>query len=343
VPHTMRYDKRILLSIVALSIFALPPAARSTSCTTQSQIPAPARDRLANRARTMILEMQSGDVASLKANTIPAVATNFSAIESSVQSMKTSLLGATITVDELYLLDSDNTTGNSTDFFCGSPVVALTFNGLPAGNYAFSIIHATGVKDPKQFSLILSKTTDDRWLLAGFFTKPMTIADHDGLWYWVSARKYAQSNMLWNASFYYRLATSILTPLDSMSSPNLDKLKNESGKIHPEGIPDKTPVPLHAGGTVFAVNSIDTSTALGGLDLDVRYNPSPAQATQLQDPQGARIQVTAIMSALLQQHPELHEAFHGIWVHADQGTNSLFALELPMDQLTSVPPTPTAR
>jgi hypothetical protein len=41
--------------------------------------------------------------------------------------------------------------------------------------------------------------------------------------------------------------------------------------------------------------------------------------------------VTDVMTALLAQHPELHDAFHGIWVHADQGGSSLFALELPMN------------
>jgi hypothetical protein len=39
------------------------------------------------------------------------------------------------------------------------------------------------------------------------------------------------------------------------------------------------------------------------------------------------------MTALLSLHPELHDAFHGMWVHADQGSASLFSLELPMEQI----------
>jgi hypothetical protein len=39
------------------------------------------------------------------------------------------------------------------------------------------------------------------------------------------------------------------------------------------------------------------------------------------------------MTGLLSLHPELHDAFHGIWVHADKGSVSLFSLELPMDQI----------
>ena len=47
----------------------------------------------------------------------------------------------------------------------------------------------------------------------------------------------------------------------------------------------------------------------------------------------ARKQVTDVMLALLAEHPGLRPAFHGMWVHADQGNSSLFALELPMDQI----------
>jgi hypothetical protein len=41
------------------------------------------------------------------------------------------------------------------------------------------------------------------------------------------------------------------------------------------------------------------------------------------------------MSALLRVHPELQWAFHGIWVHAEEGASSPFALELPMDQIVA--------
>jgi len=74
--------------------------------------------------------------------------------------------------------------------------------------------------------------------------------------------------------------------------------------------------------------------------LDVHYTPDDAEATQLRDPISARRQVTGVMLALLKMHPELQGAFKGIWVHADQGTASLFALELPMDQIANASATP---
>jgi hypothetical protein len=105
---------------------------------------------------------------------------------------------------------------------------------------------------------------------------------------------------------------------------------------------------FYAGGVLMTVTGIDTTTALGALDLDVHYEPDATQAAQLQDPASARKEVTAMMAGLLRMHPELENAFHGIWVHADQGTVSLFALELPMDQIAtspavSIPPTGNSR
>ena len=84
---------------------------------------------------------------------------------------------------------------------------------------------------------------------------------------------------------------------------------------------------FYAGGALMTVTAIDTTTALGALDLDVHYNPDATQAAQLQDPALARKEVTAVMAGLIKMHPEIEKAFHGIWVHADQGTASLFALE----------------
>ena len=64
--------------------------------------------------------------------------------------------------------------------------------------------------------------------------------------------------------------------------------------------------------------------------IDLHYAPSQSQAEELRTPVAARQQVTNLMTALLAQHPELRDAFHGIWVHADHENASLYALELPM-------------
>ena len=313
----------------------LPLPARAASCKTQSQMTSAQRDALSNLARSMVGEVQSGNIEALRANTIPAVAADFSGIASSVDSLKPLVQRAAITVDSLYELDASAEAQGiaRTDFYCGTPVVVLNFTDLPPGKYALVILHASGVPKPQQISLIVSETTEHRWMLGGLFSRPMIEAGHDGLWYWVSARKYAQTNMIWDAWFYYRLAAYFLDPVDFLSSPNLEKLRNEEERVHPKNLPGAKPLVLNADGSVFQVTTIDTTDTFGVLDLEVHYAPDIAQTTQLRDPPSARKQVTAVMTALLALHPELHDAFHGIWVQADGGSATLFALELPMEQI----------
>jgi hypothetical protein len=330
--------------LVGLSILACAgiqaTRANAASCITQSQMTQAQRDELANTARTLLGQIQTNNTQALRSDVIPSLAANFDGIVSSVSHLQPLVQASAITVDQLYLLDAQNDAGDAgtpsaapVDFFCGSPLVAISFPALPAGTYALAVVHATGVPHPQQVSLILSKSADGHWLLAGMFDKPMTEGGHDGLWYWVTARKYTHTKMNWNAWFYYRIATNLLDPLDFLSSPNLEKLQREAEQIRPTDLPGKTPMTFYAQGQLITVSTIDTSTELGGLDLDVHYAPDPTQAALLRDPMAARGQVTAVMGALLKMHPELQGAFHGIWVHADQGASTLFALELPMNQI----------
>jgi hypothetical protein len=210
-----------LFLFLTLSGATPSPAANAASCKTQAQMTLAQRDALSNAARGMISDVKSGDVQALRAKTIPAAAMDFSGIAASVDTLIPIVAQATITVDSLYALDaSAEPTGVArTDFYCGTPVVVLNFTDLPPGNYALLIVHATGVPKPQQISLILSESADHRWMLGGFFSGPMTEAGRDGLWYWKSARKFAQRTMIWSAWFYYRMATYFLGPVDFLSAP----------------------------------------------------------------------------------------------------------------------------
>jgi hypothetical protein len=328
------------LPILCLGVVCLP--VRAANCLTQSQMTPAARQAMASAARILMTQVQAGNVNAVQASTLPAVASDFSGIAGSIQALAPTIQGATITVDDLYDLDAsmDQQGEQRTDFYCGSPVVVIDFTNLPPGHYGLAILHATGVAKPQQTALILAQGPDQRWLLAGFFAKPMTEQGHDGLWYWVAARKYAQQNGKWSAWFYYRIAANLLDPMDNLSSPNLTKLMNETNAAKPANLPaGNQPATLNADGSAFQLSNVDITTAFGALDLDVHYTPDAMQVAQLRDPPQARKQVMAIMTALVAQHPELHSAFHGMWVHADQGNVSLFALELPMDQITGGTPT----
>ena len=329
-----------LLILVCISCCA--GQAFAVNCLTQAQMTPVDRNALIAAAQNIMSAVQAGNVDAVKAYTLPAVAADFSGIANSVQALAPMIQNATITVDALY--DLDASTGQAgeqaTTFYCGSPVVVLNFTNLPPAHYALAILHATGVQKPQQAAFILSQGPDRRWMLAGFFAKPMMEAGHDGLWYWVAARRYAQSNGKWTAWLYYRIAANLLDPMDNLSSPNLTKLMNEQEAVKPANLPSgNEPATLIANGSLFHLSNVDLTTEFGGLDLDVHYTPDPMQAAQLRNPPDARRQVVDIMSALLAQHPDLRSAFHGMWVHADQGSVSLFALELPMDQIAGGTPT----
>lgn len=333
-----------LTPILTAALFPIlfPSRANAATCKTQGQMAPEQRTALASTARILMGEVQNGDVQALRQNTLPAVAADFTGIASTVDSLKPFVGKATITVENLFLLDSTTEPAGAarTDFFCGTPVVVMNLTDLPPGTYAVAILHATGVPQPQQIVLILAQSADRRWLLGGFSYKPMLEAGHDGLWYWIAARKYAQRNMNLDAWFYYKTAANFLSPVDYLSSPNLDKLQHEEDQVKPNNLPGSKPITLSEQGSLYQVTSIDTTDALGAFDLEVQYTPDSRQAAELRDPVSARKQVTQVMVALLDLHPELHEAFHGIWVHANQGTTSLFSLDLPMDQIIPGPLTP---
>jgi hypothetical protein len=329
----------IILRFPILLLGIALPQAWAASCMTQAQMPAPERDALVSAAKSLASEVQAGNIAAIRSSTLPAIAADFNGIQQTVQYLQPIVQQATITIDNLYLLDASTDPPNQpqTDFYCGSPVVGFDFNGIPPGTYGLVIIHATGVKQPQQIVLILSKTQDNRRLLAGFFVKPMLLDGHDGTWYWASARKYAQSNGEWSASIYYRIAGNLLNPVDFLASPNLEKLRHEADQLHSTLPAASSPLSVNAGGASYKVTAIDTTTEFGALDLDVHYVPDASQMADLRTPAVARKQVTDLMNALLGMHPELARAFHGMWLHADQGNASLFALELPMSSGSDTP------
>ena len=320
-----------------LIVFAMPwlPRAYAASCKSQSEMTTAERDTLSSAARAMAGDVQSGDIQALQAKTIPAVASNFGGIAASVANLKPLVQHATLTVDNLYTLDASTEAAGSaaTDFFCGNPIIVFHFTNLPPAKYALAILHATGVEKPQQISLVLSESAPNQWLLAGFFSRPMMEAGHDGLWYWERAREFAQKKMNLAAWYYYQTAAYLLDPVPFLASPNLQKLQEEASRIRPTNLPGATPMTFNVHGATFQITGMQPTTELGPWDLEVHYVPDAAHRAQLRDPAAARQQVIDVMTALLQQNPGLREAFHGMWVRAFEGDASLFALELPMDQI----------
>lgn len=332
-----RWTKRggWLVMAVALSI----PAAQAAPCTLQAQMKPADRQEYSQVAKNLISEVQSGDLADLRNDTLASVAANFQGIARSAEALKPTIQQATLTVNSLmaFEMEAGEEQGGGAQFFCSPPgsdfTVVLNFPSLPPGKYVLAILHATGVPKPQQISLILAQNPQGQWQLAGFFAKPLMLNGEDGVWYWRHARDYAQQHDSWASWYYYEIARSLVEPVNFLSSPNLDKLHNEAEKVRPQDLPGQQPVTFTANGQAFQITGIGTSTELGGLDMVIHYTPDASQTAALRDPTQARQQVLALMTGLLGAHPGLRTAFHGLWVYAESNGATVFALELPMGQI----------
>lgn len=288
-------------------------------------------------SRSLGSQIAAGHVAAVRANTIASVAAQFGPITSTIEQVSPLIQKATLTVDDLYNLNATDLKPGSgeVEFFCSLPdsslVVTATFPQLPAGNYALALLHATGVPQPQQLSLILQNDPagSGQWKLAGLFARPLTVAGHDGVWFWRRARSFAEKKQNWNAYFYYQTAEFLLNPADFLSSPNLQKLQKEAQDVRPANLPGKNPLVLPASGLNLEVTALRTDTFQGALDLVVDY-----KAQDVSDPVATRQQILELMKALLDRHPGLRTGFHGLWVYAYYPNNGQpFAIELPMDQI----------
>jgi hypothetical protein len=301
----------------------------AVSCTTQSQMTEADRSALVQVAKNLGAAIQSNNATTLKGLIVPA---EFDGISGTATRTSPLISGSTLTIDALYGLDASDlkTAAEDTQFFCGAPGAPLhvdfTIPQLPPGKYALAIVHATGVKDPQQMAFLLQKNGD--WQLAGLFVKPLLMAGHDSLWYWTKARAYAQKGEKWNAYFYYTIAAYLATPADFLTSTNLDKLDQETTGARPAGLPGAQTMQLGANGNSFAVSDLHADGSLGGLDLVIHY-----AATDASDPVATRSRNLEVMKAMLQAHPELRDAFHGLWVYADAPNQRPFGNEVAMSEI----------
>jgi hypothetical protein len=319
--------------VITLLTLLAPGRILAVSCTTQAQMAEAERTSLVQAAKALAAAIQSGNVAAAKTLTIAKVSAQFDGIAGTIQQIAPLLSGATVTIDALYGLDASDLkeAGDDTQFFCGVPDstahVEITIPQLPKGNYALTLVHATGVQQPQQMAFLLQKNGE--WQLAGFFVKPMLVAGHDSVWYWTKARAFAKQGQKWNAYFYYEIAAYLATPADFLSSPNLEKLLQETAGAKPQGLPaEQQPMLVKVDNKTYFINDLHTDSSLGGLDLVMRY-----VITDTSDPVATRAQNLEVMKGILEAHPELRDGFHGLWVYAEAPNQRPYSNELAMSEI----------
>ncbi len=324
------------LFITAL-LTAAPACAHAVSCTVGAALPGGERAALFDAAHQLGGDVLRGDAAALKAATIPSVASSFDGIASTVSALAPTLTGATLTVENLYALDASDLSGTQDDvqFFCGVPgsplLVTVTLGQLPKGQFALAVLHATGVKEPQQFAMVLQNTAASgppHWELAGFFARPLMLAGHPSAWYWQQARDLKVKGDALSSFLYYQAADTLSRPADLYTSNNLQKLSRETASVEPPGLPGNKPMEVPTGDQTFAVTGLRPDADLGPLDLRV-----DTKVPSVADPVAARKDALVLMAALLKDHPGLRANFHGLWVYETTPAGQTFAVEQPMTAL----------
>src|ERR1700741_2038452 len=238
----MNLARSLTLALWIALAFA-PLGARAQSCQTSSDLDDATRTAIAAAGQRYFGMATKGDVASMRQNAIPSLASDFSGIEATIKDHERDLAAAQATVKGVFLLDG-STPSPHAEFYCGvfgktgqtANSAVFYLDNLPAGKYGVALLDATSAKGKTMVSLILQQAGSD-WKLGGLYIKAAQVAGHDSEWFLSRAREYKTKGQMHNAWFFYTQARSMISPLNFMSTLATDKLYDESQSAQPADIP----------------------------------------------------------------------------------------------------------
>ncbi len=326
---------RFLLAAVFFAILVLPASQMlpAQTCSSGADLDNASKTAIDTAAKQYLDMSKNGDVAGLKANSIPGIAGDFGAIEQAVVTNKPFLAEGNSTITGTYLLDASEakTALPRADFYCGiynSPDrLSFSIPNLPPGKYAVVIQKVDG-KDPITLSLVL-QNVGGAWKLAGYYPRLDAINGHDGQWYLTQARAYKGQGKAYDAWFYYLTAWDLTAPVNFMSTPQLDKVAEEMQSARPANLPsDSAPLSLSANGKVFRVTALTAVPVDNKLDLRVVYQNANAADS------GVAFQDNmALIRAIVAKYPELRDAFDSVIARAVDGSGHEYGSLLPMKEI----------
>ena len=312
--------------------------ADAQTCQTSAELEPATRTAINTSAQKYFGMAQSGDAASLRQNSIPSLASEFSGIEATVKDHQPDLTGAQSTIKSSFLLDASGVAPiPHAEFYCGvfgkngqtANSAAFYFNNLPAGKYAVVLLEAISPKGKTMFSEILQQMGTD-WKLGDLYINPAQIAGHDSDWFLARAREYKAKGQIHNANLYFLQGMSLFSRgLRFMSTQATDKLYEELQTMEASDLPSngKT-VPLVAGNVTYKLSAVYPWVVGNDLDLIVKYLvPDISNTNQtFQDN-------SAVMKALVAKYPEFREAFPAVDAIAIDPTGRDYSTLLAMKDI----------
>jgi len=316
--------------LMSLLVVTFVTSTLAQICFNGPELDAATRNAIESAARKYLDMSVHGDVAGLKANAIPAISGDFSAIERAVVTNKESLAGGDAAITGTYLLDASQAKATlaRADFYCGiynsQDRIGFFIPNLPPGRYAI-VFQKIGGKTPATLTLILQEMAG-AWKLAGYYPRLDSIDGHDGPWYLSKAREFKAKGQAHNAWFYYLTAWDLMAPVNFMSTPQLDKVADEMQAARPGDLPSNGSfLDLSAGGKVFKVSEVTPVPIDNNLYLRMVYvTPDAANSRVASQNNMAAIQ------ALVAKYPEVREAFYAVVARAVDDSGHDFASVLPM-------------
>jgi hypothetical protein len=303
---------------IALSLMSLAPLTRAQSCQTSTDMEEASRTAITAAGQRYFDMAAKGDVASLRQNAIPSLASDFSGIETTVKDHQPDLAGTPATVKTVFLLDGTTPVAHA-EFYCGvfgkngqtTGSAVFYLDNLPAGKYGVALLDATGAKGRLMVSFILQQAGTD-WKLADLYMKAAQIGGHDSDWFLARAREYKAKGQMHNAYFFYVVARNLISPVLFMGTLATDKLYDESQAAQPADIPasGKT-VDLSTATVTYKLTAIYPDAVGNDLDLIVKY-----QAANISDTNQAFQNNSAVIKALVAKYPEVRDVFAGIVARA---------------------------
>ena len=309
---------RIFSAFTVFLACGLPVMAQT--CFTADDMDTATRTAIQNAGMRYFDMVTHGDAASLKQNSISAVANNFAGIENTVKDKQSEFAGVHATPQPPFMLKAEGTAPlERADFLCGifnGPQAAksaeFVIPNLPPGTYGVIMLDFQTQKSPYTLSFVLQQQGTD-WKLGGFFLHPNTLLGHDANWFLQKARDFKAKGQTHNAFLYFWQARDLSMPLSFMYTLATDKIYDEEQAVRPNDFPiDGSTVQL-AGpdGKTYKLTAVFSIPVEQNLDLVVKYLTTDVSNT------GQTFQENMnIMRSVLTKFPELRDAFEGVVIRA---------------------------
>jgi hypothetical protein len=320
---------------VFLSLATLTASGWAQTCFTSDDMDAATRSALKTAGNRYFEMVTRGDVASLKQNSIPAVASNFAGIEQTIKENQTNLTGAHATARDPFLLKAEGTAPlPRAEFLCGvfgangqtKNSAEFVIPNLPPGSYGIVTLDITTQKSPYTLALVLAQQGAD-WKIGGFFLKPTEIAGHDSNWFLNQARAFKTKGQTHNAWLYFVQGRELAMPVPFMYTQASDKLYDEAQTVKPTDFPvnGNTADLTGANGKTYKLTTIFPLEVDRDLDLVVKYQVPDVSNT------GQTFQENMnVMRALVTKFPEVRDAFAGIIARAVEPDGKDYGSLMPM-------------